>query len=146
MGKGQDGKTSRGRGQGHPVDAHVGARIKKRRQDLGLSQEVLGNHVHLTFQQIQKYERGLNRVGSSRLYELAQVLNVSVDYFFMGLDGGPDFSEGSEKAGHISQEVENAKAVFGEAEIFNLVENYYKIRSPKCRNAIYIMIKKISEI
>src|SRR6476661_2417333 len=66
----------------HPVDVHVGARMRQRRTLLGMSQEKLGAAVGLTFQQIQKYERGSNRIGSSRLYEFAKVLDVRVSYFF----------------------------------------------------------------
>ncbi len=70
----------------HPVDIHVGARIRLRRTLLGMSQEKLGDAVSLTFQQIQKYERGANRVSASRLYQFAQVLSVPVSSFFDGLD------------------------------------------------------------
>src|SRR6478609_5765393 len=66
----------------HPVDVHVGARMRQRRTLPGMSQEKLGTAVGLTFQQIQKYERGANRIGSSRLYEFAKVLDVPVSYFF----------------------------------------------------------------
>ena len=65
-----------------PVDAHVGNRIRLRRTLMGLSQEKLGEALGLTFQQIQKYERGANRVGASRLYDLAQILDVPVGFFF----------------------------------------------------------------
>ncbi len=80
---------SRGRGarhrrseHPHPVDKHVGARLRQRRQLLGMSQEKLGEAVGLTFQQVQKYERGANRIGASRLYELSRVLEVEVGFFF----------------------------------------------------------------
>ncbi len=63
-----------------PVDIHVGARIRLRRTLLGMSQEKLGKRIGLTFQQIQKYERGANRVGASRLYQLGKVLNVPVSF------------------------------------------------------------------
>ena len=66
----------------NPVDIHVGSRIRLRRTLLGMSQEKLGSAISLTFQQVQKYERGTNRVGSSRLYQLAKVLNVPVSFFF----------------------------------------------------------------
>ena len=66
----------------HPVDVHVGARMRQRRTLLGMSQEKLGTAVGLTFQQIQKYERGSNRIGSSRLFEFSKVLDVPVAYFF----------------------------------------------------------------
>ena len=70
-----------------PVDAHVGARIRLRRKLLGLSQQQLAVQLGLTFQQVQKYERGVNRVSASKLYETAQVLQASVTHFFEGLEG-----------------------------------------------------------
>lgn len=69
----------------NPIDVHVGNRIRLRRTLLGMSQERLGNALGLTFQQVQKYERGRNRVGASRLYDLARVLDVPVAFFFEGL-------------------------------------------------------------
>src|SRR5688500_15629609 len=65
-----------------PVDAHVGARVRLRRTMLGMSQERLADELGLTFQQVQKYERGTNRVGSSRLYELSKILDVPIQFFF----------------------------------------------------------------
>ena len=69
----------------HPVDRHVGARLRLRRLQLGMSQERLGESAGVTFQQIQKYERGANRISASRLVEFAQALEVSVGYFFEGI-------------------------------------------------------------
>ena len=69
------------------VDAHVGARIRLRRKLLGLSQQQLAAQLGLTFQQVQKYERGVNRVSASKLYETAQVLQAPVTHFFEGLEG-----------------------------------------------------------
>jgi transcriptional regulator with XRE-family HTH domain len=66
----------------NPIDVHVGARLRLRRTLLGMSQEKLGEAIGLTFQQVQKYERGANRVGASRLYDLSRVLDVPVSFFF----------------------------------------------------------------
>jgi transcriptional regulator with XRE-family HTH domain len=68
--------------QRNPIDAHVGLRIRLRRNSCGLSQKALGDALGLTFQQVQKYELGANRVGASRLFEIARVLDVPIDYFF----------------------------------------------------------------
>ena len=76
----------------NPVDVHVGRRVRLRRTLLGMSQEMLGNALRLTFQQVQKYERGVNRIGSSRLYHLSQILDVPVSYFF---DEMPDLGKGA---------------------------------------------------
>src|SRR5580700_2726186 len=69
-----------------PIDVCVGARVRLRRNMLGLSQEKLGEAIGLTFQQVQKYERGANRIGASRLYELSRVLDVPVSFFFDDVD------------------------------------------------------------
>jgi transcriptional regulator with XRE-family HTH domain len=70
----------------HPVDVHVGSRVRLRRNMLGLSQGKLGEAIGLTFQQVQKYERGVNRISASRLYELSRVLDVPVTFFFDTID------------------------------------------------------------
>lgn len=77
----------------NPVDVHVGARVRMRRMLIGMSQEKLGESLGLTFQQVQKYERGVDRVGAGRLYEVATALQVPVTYFFEELGGGPPVPE-----------------------------------------------------
>ena len=82
-------KASRGRtpsGAPNPIDVHVGARIRMRRNLLGWSQEKLGNLLGLTFQQVQKYEKGLNRVSASRLWDFSTVLSIPVSFFFEDMD------------------------------------------------------------
>ena len=84
-------RSSRGRlpsGKPNPVDVHVGGRVRLRRTLLGLSQEKLGEAIGLTFQQVQKYERGANRIGASRLWDLSRVLDVPVSYFFDEMEDG----------------------------------------------------------
>ena len=66
----------------NPVDVHVGSRVRLRRMLLGMSQEKLGDRLGLTFQQVQKYEKGVNRIGASRLFDLSQVLGVAVQFFY----------------------------------------------------------------
>ncbi len=78
-------KTQQAPRSPNPIDLHVGTRMRLRRQVLKMSQEKLGNALGVTFQQIQKYERGSNRVGASRLWRLAQVLDVPVSFFYEGL-------------------------------------------------------------
>jgi len=70
----------------HPVDVHVGAIIRKRRRELGMTQQRLAEQVGIKFQQIQKYETGANRVSASRLWEISRVLDVEVQFFFNGVD------------------------------------------------------------
>ena len=75
-------RRARARGAPIPIDVHVGGRVRFRRMLLGMSQEKLGEKLGLTFQQVQKYEKGINRIGASRLFDLAQVLGVSVQFFY----------------------------------------------------------------
>jgi transcriptional regulator with XRE-family HTH domain len=72
-----------------PIDIHVGSRLRKRRRMLGMSQATMGERLGLTFQQVQKYEKGMNRIGASRLQQAADILGVTVPYFFEGSDEGP---------------------------------------------------------
>src|SRR3954468_2212863 len=80
----------------NPVDLHVGARIRMRRKILGVSQERLADDLGLTFQQVQKYERGANRVSASKLYEIARSLKTSIAYFFEGLADPANPGEGDD--------------------------------------------------
>src|SRR5215217_318251 len=80
----------------NPIDVRVGARLRLRRNMLGLSQEKLGEAIGLTFQQVQKYERGANRIGASRLFDLSRVLDVPVSFFFDDMPADPDALPSSE--------------------------------------------------
>jgi transcriptional regulator with XRE-family HTH domain len=124
----------------HPVDVHVGRRLRSRRTMLGMSQENLGDAVGVTFQQIQKYEKGLNRIGSSRLFEFSRTLNVSVSYFF------EDFYETS---GNTSSEVEeNTVAYEAEAlankEVLALVRAYSSIEDEVVRKKVLGLVKSLN--
>jgi transcriptional regulator with XRE-family HTH domain len=79
-----------------PVDVHVGTRVRLRRQVMKMSQEKLGDQLGVTFQQVQKYERGANRIGASRLWKISEVLGVPIGFFFDGLTGGSDVAEFAE--------------------------------------------------
>ncbi len=74
--------VERGSRKPNPIDAHVGTRVRLRRMLLGMSQEKLGEHLGLTFQQVQKYEKGVNRIGASRLFDLSRVLAVPIQFFY----------------------------------------------------------------
>ncbi len=131
----------------HPVDVHVGARMRQRRSLLGMSQTHLGNAVGLTFQQIQKYERGSNRIGSSRLFEFAKVLDVQVSYFFdempsNALAGRPMSGRGR-KHGEEATPFEQEKDPLVKRETLELVRAYYKIREGRVRKRIFEMVKAV---
>jgi transcriptional regulator with XRE-family HTH domain len=82
-----DPREDRGTRRANPIDAHVGNRVRLRRMLLGISQERLGEQLGLTFQQVQKYEKGVNRIGASRLWDLANVLEVPIEYFYQEAPG-----------------------------------------------------------
>jgi len=82
----------------NPIDKHVGSRVRMRRMMLGMSQEKLGDALDLTFQQVQKYEKGTNRIGASRLQQIAQILQVPVSFFFEGAPTAGDGATGMNEA------------------------------------------------
>lgn len=136
-------RRGRGRlpsGKPHPVDVHVGARLRQRRTLLGMSQGKLGEAIGLTFQQVQKYERGANRIGSSRLYELSRILDVKVEYFFEELE--PETVRAQVAAGGLPDDVEPYEAdPMTKRETLELVRAYYKITDPKVRKRLFEMAK-----
>ncbi len=134
-------------GDPRPVDVHVGGRVRVRRTLLGMSQEKLGAAVGLTFQQIQKYERGANRIGASRLFELSRVLDVPISFFFDGMTkavkAGPGGRRG--RAGLSDQGQETFKRdPLAKRETLELVRAYYKINDPKVRKRLFELVKSIA--
>ena len=132
----------------HPVDIHVGARMRQRRTLLGMSQTKLGDAVGLTFQQIQKYERGSNRVGSSRLFEFSKVLDVPVSHFFEdmpsnALAGRPMSGRGRKGFGEAGTPFEQEKDPLIKRETLELVRAYYKIREARVRKRIFETVKAV---
>ena len=106
----------------HPVDVQVGRRARERRTLEGMSQTAVAEKLGLTFQQLQKYERGDNRISASRLYELAQLFDVPVSYFFEGIEGGKIASSRDE--------------MVTKRETLELVRAYYAISDPNVREKI----------
>ena len=144
-------RSNRGRmpsGQPNPVDVHVGARVRLRRTLMGMSQEKLGEAIGLTFQQVQKYERGANRIGASRLFDLSRVLDVPVSFFYDDMSeavrdqsplavahGGTGLSE--EAAGFESDPLSRR-------ETLELVRAYYCISDPQVRKRVYELAKALA--
>jgi transcriptional regulator with XRE-family HTH domain len=123
------------------IDVYVGARLRQRRTLLGMSQTKLGTAVGLTFQQIQKYERGANRIGSGRLFEFAELLDAPVSYFF---DEMPAKTSGIRSGSAHSSEaagVESETSI--KREVLELVQAYYKIRVPRIRACVFELIKAV---
>lgn len=126
----------------HPIDVHVGGRVRLRRTLLGMSQERLGDAIGLTFQQVQKYERGANRIGASRLYDLSRVLDVPVSFFFddapaeeTPVDAFPGVRE--DPAGFESDPLTKR-------ETLELVRSYYRVTDPLVRKRIFELVKSIA--
>ncbi|MGE4351693.1 MAG: helix-turn-helix domain-containing protein [Bdellovibrionales bacterium] len=133
-----------------PVDVHVGARLRLRRNLLGMSQEQLGKACGLTFQQIQKYERGTNRMGSSRLFQFAKLLGVSISYFFD--DVRTERANAHQNLGFADQdqaEIDGNNQAGGELlhrrETLELIRAYYRIHDSKTRRKVYELIKSMAE-
>jgi transcriptional regulator with XRE-family HTH domain len=133
-----------------PIDVHVGSRIRLRRTLLGMSQERLGEALGLTFQQVQKYERGVNRVGASRLFDLSRVLDVPISFFF---DDMPDALSGSygaqsnKRLGGFSDSPDGfADDTLNRRETLELVRAYYRITDPSVRKRVFELIKSMGPI
>jgi transcriptional regulator with XRE-family HTH domain len=123
----------------NPVDVHVGSRVRLRRTLLGMSQEKLGDAIGLTFQQVQKYERGANRIGASRLYDLARVLDVPVAYFF------EELSDGSATAGtgdHATEPFQSNPMM--KRETLELVRAYLRITDPQIKRRLFELAKALA--
>lgn len=131
------------RGRPNPVDVHVGARLRQRRTLLGLSQEKLADAIGLTFQQVQKYERGANRIGASRLHQLARVLEVPVSYFFEELTRSTA-PGGSEQPGAAEDAVAFEHDPMSRRETLELVRAYYRIPNERVRKRVFELIKAIA--
>ncbi len=137
------GKIPAGRpGIPNPVDIHVGGRIRLRRTLLGMSQEKLGEAIGLTFQQVQKYERGTNRVGASRLFDLSGVLDVPVQFFFDDMTGEVADQAPRLRAGLADVPViEFETDPMAKRETLELVRAYCRIKDPKVRRRIFELCK-----
>jgi transcriptional regulator with XRE-family HTH domain len=128
----------------NPVDVHVGARMRLRRTLLGLTQMGLAERMGITFQQVQKYERGTNRVSSSRLYDLARILDVPIAYFFGEMGSDVMKQSPSALAGQKPREVDVEKDPAIKRETLELVRCYYRIPDERVRQRLTNMIRAIA--
>lgn len=124
----------------NPVDLHVGGRVRMRRKMLGVSQERLAEALGLTFQQVQKYERGANRISASKLYDIARFLAVPVSYFFEGLSD-PTVSGGASD-GSSEQFVHDFLMT---PEGLELAAAFPRIRKPRLRRRILDLVRAVTE-
>ena len=126
------------------VDVHVGQRLRVRRSLLGLSQEKLAEAIGLTFQQIQKYERGMNRISAGRLYQFSKILDIPISYFFENL-GKEAGSEPSYGLSDNSQEEFTNNDLMQNKETLELVRIYYSIKDLRLRKDILRFMKSMAE-
>ena len=124
----------------HPVDRHVGMRVRLRRTLLGLSQEKLAGALGLTFQQVQKYERGANRVSASKLYEMARALGVPISFFFEGMQAN-EFSAVQGLAEQAAEPFEHD--LLERRETADLMQAYYRIASPRVRKRVLELVRSL---
>ena len=134
-------RFGRGTGKPHPVDIHVGARARMRRTLLGMTQTDLGDAIGLTFQQVQKYENGKNRISASRLCDLCRVLDVSIQYFFE--DMPPEIATISpvpKRRGKANEPVDFDPGFLTKRETLELVRAYYRIEDADVRQQVSQLI------
>jgi len=148
MTKNPEGRQSvRRTGKPNPVDVHVGSRVRLRRTLLGLSQEKLGDALGLTFQQVQKYERGANRIGASRLFDLSRVLDVPVSFFFDDIT--PDATERKPVVEIDIDEMSQSGFdvdPMARRETLELVRAYYRIKDPLVRKRVFELAKALANV
>ncbi len=126
----------------NPIDTHVGSRVRLRRMLIGMSQEKLGEQMDLTFQQIQKYEKGVNRIGASRLFQLAQILDVPVQFFFEGAPVSEAVNGGSVLA------MENEAFIYeflSSREGLELNRAFVRIGDPKVRRSVIDLVRSLAD-
>ena len=126
----------------NPIDKHVGARLRMRRMLVGMSQEKLGQSVGITFQQVQKYEKGTNRVSASRMHQIGQVLGVPVEYFYEGapsVEGGP---AGFAESPGASYQAEN---LLSTSEGIQLMRAFTRIADARVRRKIVDLAEALAE-
>lgn len=124
----------------HPVDVHVGKRVRHRRWMVGMTQQQLGDIVGIKFQQIQKYETGMNRISASRLWDIAQALDVSISFFFEGFDE----QAGVSADGTSSPAIERGD-LLADKEALELVRSYYSILEAQ-RRRLFDLARVLSDV
>ena len=126
----------------NPIDIHVGSRVRMRRMLIGMSQEKLGDELSLTFQQVQKYEKGSNRIGASRLYQIAQTLNVPVDYFYDGLPAnGQEPPPGSSNGPAEGLDLD----LLSTSEGVGLISSFFAIEDADVRKRVLDLLKVLAQ-
>jgi transcriptional regulator with XRE-family HTH domain len=123
-------------GRPNPVDIYVGSRVRQQRLLLGMTQSDLAEGLGLTFQQVQKYERGTNRIGSSRLFDLSRVLDVPIGFFFDEMPVDVAASSPAQSRGMAEEPVRYELDPMAKRETLELVRAYYRITDSKVRKCV----------
>src|SRR3954454_253109 len=124
----------------NPIDVHVGGRVRMRRIEIRMAQQVLGDHIGLTFQQVQKYEKGTNRIGASRLQQIGKTLQVPASYFFEGAPGGWEGSEATYRTSETFVEL------LGTREGQVLVNCFRRIPDPEVRRSFVALMEGVTAL
>lgn len=127
-----------------PIDGHVGGRVKLRRMMLGLSQQTLARSLRVSYQQMQKNERGTNRIASSRLFELSLALDVPIQFFFDEMPAEMAATAGGPSTGFARADAADARDPLAKRETLELVRAYYRIESPSVRKRVYGLAKTLA--
>ncbi len=137
-------KSRRGRGRGiGPIDVHAGARLRQRRTLLGMNQTKLGDAIGVTFQQVQKYENGANRISASRLFALSQLLDVPVEYFFDGMPAAVAARSPAQGGSRSKKLPSYEPDPMATRETLELVRAYYKIEDADVRKRLRELINAL---
>ncbi|WP_411816708.1 helix-turn-helix domain-containing protein [Hyphococcus sp. DH-69] len=123
----------------HPIDVHVGARVKLRRMILGMSQEALGSALGLTFQQIQKYEKGVNRIGASRMFEIAKLLRVPVQFFY------DDYEDEPLVGGGFAEDSDPVMDMVRSPEGVQLCRHFAAIKDQDVKKRVLELVRSIAD-
>ncbi|MCB1530213.1 MAG: helix-turn-helix transcriptional regulator [Rhodospirillales bacterium] len=128
------------------MDGHIGGRLRQRRSLLGITQEQLAESVGITFQQIQKYENGVNRISAGRLFEFSEILDVPVSFFFENFAGGKKKSYQALGLAEGDQApFEGEEDILKRKETLQLIRVYYSIRNPKLRKDLFNLVKSMAD-
>lgn len=143
-------KTKRRRAEGElvrptAIDRYVGGRVRQRRMMLGMSQTALAEKLGVTFQQLQKNEKGTNRIGASRLVDLSRSLDVPIQFFFDDMPGEVAAAVGVKKGVHVNAPPTAEEAAMTRTETLRLVRAYYNIRDKRVRRRVYALAKTLAD-
>jgi transcriptional regulator with XRE-family HTH domain len=126
--------------QANPIDVQVGNRVRIRRMLIGMSQERLGDLLGLTFQQVQKYEKGVNRIGAGRLYQVAQILGVPINYFYEGV-----IEQSAESIRNGDSSTPPVMEFLSSGEGLQLTLAFMRIKDSKVRKRVVDLVKSLAE-